>query len=81
MSAALLGGGYLLNATGFDVGLEGHQTDRTIILMRLCDIVIPIIASAIAIWAVAKYPITEARAREVRKELEHRRGAAGVAPA
>ncbi len=81
MSAALLGGGYLLNATGFDVGLEGHQTHRTIILMRLCDILVPSVTSAIAIWVVARYPITEARAREVRQELERRRGAVGVVPA
>lgn len=78
MSAALLGGGYLLNATGFDVGLEGHQTHRTIVLMRLFDILIPVVTSAIAIWVVATYPITEARAREVRQELERRRGAAGA---
>ena len=81
MSAALLGGGYLLNATGFDVELEGNQTDRAIVLMRFFDVVIPIVASAIAIWAVAVYPITEERAREVRQELERRRGAAGAAPA
>ncbi len=81
MSAALLGGGHLLNATGFDVELEGNQTDRTILLMRFFDVVVPIVSSAIAIWAVAVYPITEERAREVRQELERRRGEAGAAPA
>ena len=81
MSAALLGGGYLLNATGFDVELEGSQTPRAIFLMRVFDIVVPIIASAIAIWVVATFPITEERAHEVRQELERRRGTAGAAPA
>jgi GPH family glycoside/pentoside/hexuronide:cation symporter len=81
MSAALLGGGYLLNATGFDVELEGNQTPRTILLMRLFDIIVPIISSAIAIWVVAKFPITEERAHEVRQELERRRGKADAAPA
>ena len=81
MSAALAGGGLLLEATGFDVELEGGQTERAIFLMRLLDIVVPIVASAIAIWAVAAFPITEARAREVREELERRRGATGAAPA
>jgi GPH family glycoside/pentoside/hexuronide:cation symporter len=81
MAAALAGGGILLNATGFDVELEGNQTGRAIIFMRLFDIVIPIIASAIAIWAVAVFPITEERAHEVREELERRRGVAGAAPA
>ena len=42
MSAALLGGGHLLNATGFDVELEGNQTDRAILLMRFFDVVVPI---------------------------------------
>jgi len=74
MAAALAGGGYLLNATGFDVALEGAQTSRAILLMRLCDAGIPIVASLLAIWAVLTYPITEARANEVRAELERRRG-------
>ncbi len=76
MAAALAGGGYLLNATGFDVALGGEQSGRTIVLMRLCDAVIPILTSALAIWAVAAYPITEAKAHEVRAELERRRGKA-----
>jgi len=77
LSAALAGGGYLLNATGFDVALEGNQPDRTITLLRIFDAGIPMIASAIAIWAVARFPITEERAREVREELERRRGKPG----
>ncbi len=76
LSAALAGGGYLLNATGFDVDLGGNQADRTITLLRICDAGIPMVASAIAIWAVATFPITEAKAREVREELEARRGRA-----
>jgi len=78
MAAALAGGGYLLNATGFDVALGGGQTGRTIVLMRLCDAFIPILTSAIAIWAVATYPITEAKANEVRAQLERRRGKAAL---
>lgn len=76
MAAALAGGGYLLNATGFNVDLEGNQAPRTIFLLRLFDAGIPMLTSAIAIWAVAKFPITEERAREVREELEQRRGRA-----
>lgn len=78
MAAALGGSGYLLNATGFDVALGGQQLPHSITLMRLCDAAIPILSSAIAIWAVAAYPITEARANEVRRELERRRGKAIV---
>jgi GPH family glycoside/pentoside/hexuronide:cation symporter len=74
LSAALAGSGYLLNATGFDVNLDGAQAARTIVLLRIFDAAIPIIASAIAIWAVYTFPITEQRAYEVRQELERRRG-------
>ena len=75
MAGALAAGGYLLNATGFDVALDGNQTEQTIFLLRLFDAGIPVIFSAIAIWAVWSYPITEARANEIRAELEARRGA------
>jgi len=75
MAAALAGGGLLLEATGFDVALEGAQTDTTLLLMRLADILVPMIASAAAIWIVASYEITEEKAHEVRAELERRRGA------
>ncbi|MBK6898302.1 MAG: MFS transporter [bacterium] len=78
MAAALAGGGYLLNATGFDVALGGAQKPGTVTLLRIFDAGIPIIASAIAIWAVATYPITEARALAVRRELENRRGPTGA---
>jgi GPH family glycoside/pentoside/hexuronide:cation symporter len=76
MSVAIAGGGLLLNATGFDVALEGDQSERTIYLMRLFDALVPCIASGIAIWAIATFPITEESAHEVRADLEARRGAA-----
>jgi len=65
------------------VALEGNQAPQAIRMMRLCDAVIPIITSAIAIWTVMACPITEARANEVRTELGRRRGKAdltGAAP-
>ncbi|MEZ4468001.1 MAG: MFS transporter, partial [bacterium] len=74
MAAALAGGGFLLNATGFDVEAGGQQTGQTILLMRLCDAFIPELASALALWAVYAYPITEQTAARVRAELEARRG-------
>jgi GPH family glycoside/pentoside/hexuronide:cation symporter len=76
MAAALAASGFLLNGTGFDVALEGNQTDRAIHLMRLCDAFIPFTTSAIAIWLIATYRITEEKAHEVRMQLEARRGAA-----
>ncbi len=77
MAAALAAGGFLLNATGFDVALQSGQTEQTILNMRLCDVIIPMITSALAIWAIASFSITEERAYEVRRELEARRGGSG----
>jgi GPH family glycoside/pentoside/hexuronide:cation symporter len=74
MAAALAAGGFLLNATGFDVALGGEQAERTIFLMRIFDIFVPFVASGIAIWAITTYSITEEKAYEVRKQLEARRG-------
>ncbi len=74
MALALAGGGVLLNATGFDVALEGAQTARTIFLMRLFDVIVPMVSSALAIWAIATHTLTEEKAYEVRRQLEERRG-------
>jgi GPH family glycoside/pentoside/hexuronide:cation symporter len=42
--------------------------------MRIFDVAIPLVSSAIAIWLIASYPITEQKAHEVRLELEKRPG-------
>ncbi len=73
MAASLAGGGFLLNATGFDAALLAAQAPGSITLMRACDAFIPVIASFIAILAVWSYPVTEDVARAVRFELEQRR--------
>ncbi|MDX2183865.1 MAG: MFS transporter [Gemmatimonadaceae bacterium] len=78
MAAALAAGGFLLNATGFDVALGGAQSERTMLLMRLCDVFVPAVTSALAIWAIWTYPISEAKARETRDALEARRGTPGA---
>jgi GPH family glycoside/pentoside/hexuronide:cation symporter len=76
MAAALALGGFLLNGTGFDVALGGDQSAQTLLLMRLFDLFIPLVASGLAIWFVASYPITEEFAHGVRQQLEERRGQA-----
>lgn len=81
MAAAIAGGGLLLNLTGFDVALGGNQAADTLFLMRVFDVGIPIVASAIAIATVASYELTEAKAHEVRATLERRRGAPAAAGA
>lgn len=75
MAAALAAGGFLLNATGFDVDLGGEQTERTLFLMRVFDVTVPFFASIVALWLVASYGITEPKARAIRAALEERRGA------
>ena len=79
MAVALLGGGFLLNATGFDVKLEGNQTTETLFLMRLFDVITPMITSSIALLTVWTYSITEERAQEIRAALDARSAASAPA--
>ena len=78
-SIALGAGGFLLASTGLDIDLGANQAARTITLLRAYDAFIPLIASAIAIFAIYKYPVTESTALEVRAQLEQRRGAGAAA--
>lgn len=77
MSVAMFIAGILLNKTGFDVALDKlalPQAERTLFLLRVFDVGIPLVAAAIAILLVMAYGITEQRAYEIRAELERRRG-------
>ncbi|TQV71539.1 MFS transporter [Aliikangiella marina] len=74
MAAALAAGGFLLNTTGFDVALGANQTEDAIFLMRLYDVLVPVICSLIAIWVISTYEITEEKAHVIREQLEARRG-------
>ena len=78
MALSLALSGYALNFTGFDVNLGGGQSARTLFLMRLLDVGVPAATSALAIFLVARYPLTEAMAHEVRAKLEKRRGRAAT---
>lgn len=74
MAVALAAGGFLLNATGFEVELGGAQAESTIFLMRLFDAIIPLLCSLLAIWLIYLYPVTEDSAVAIREQLEARRG-------
>lgn len=65
--------GVLLVWTGFNVGLGSNQTTSTLLYMRFCDIGIPIITSLIAIYIIMTFDISEARAFEIRQQIERRR--------
>lgn len=73
-SAAIFVGGFLLYSTGLDPALGANQPEGTIFWLRFYDAFVPLIASAVAIFAVYWYPISEESAGEVRAELERRRG-------
>ena len=75
MALALAPSGILLNMTGFDIDLAGAQAEKTLFLMRIFDIAIPMVASAIAIWIIATYDLDEDKANTVRQALEARRNA------
>jgi glycoside/pentoside/hexuronide:cation symporter, GPH family len=74
MAIAGLLTGILLKASGFDVALAADQPVKTLFLLRVFDVGIPIVTSAIAIWIMITYKITEQKAHEIRTELEQRRG-------
>jgi GPH family glycoside/pentoside/hexuronide:cation symporter len=76
MAMAGLLTGIMLNASGFAVDL-GAQTERTLFLLRVFDVGVPLATSAIAIFVMLTYPITEQKAYEMREELELRRGKLG----
>jgi glycoside/pentoside/hexuronide:cation symporter, GPH family len=71
---AFFGAGVVLNLTGFNASLGGLQSDSTIIGMRMTLAVSTALWSVIAIWLLAYYPLTKARAYDIRDELEARRG-------
>ncbi|MCF7807467.1 MAG: MFS transporter [Candidatus Marinimicrobia bacterium] len=74
MALAGLLTGVLLKSSGFDVALGAAQGEETLFLIRLFDVGIPMLTSAIALWIIASYTLTEKRANEIRTELEFRRG-------
>lgn len=70
---ALVLGGAVLKMVGFDQTLA-QQTAETMTKLRVADIVIPAFTAGLAILVMWKYSLTEERAREIKAELEARRG-------
>lgn len=70
---ALVLGGAVLKFVGFDQNLAQQTTD-TITNLRLADIIIPALTAGLAILVMWNYNLTEERAREIKAELESRRG-------
>lgn len=70
---ALVLGGLVLKTVGFDQTLA-QQTAETMTNLRIADIAIPAFTAGLAIWVMWTYSLTEERAREIKAELESRRG-------
>lgn len=70
---ALVLGGLVLKLVGFD-GNAATQTAETLFQLRIADIFIPSITAGLAIVIMWKYSLSEQRAREIKEELEERRG-------
>jgi GPH family glycoside/pentoside/hexuronide:cation symporter len=74
MAAAIAASGVLLNLTGFDVDLGSNQASDTLLWMRIFDIVVPVVATLIAVLVMRNYRIDELLAKDIRTRLELRRG-------
>ncbi len=70
---ALVLGGAVLSAIGFD-GNAATQTVETLTQLRIADIVIPVVTAGLAIWVMWKYDLSEERAKDIKAQLEARRG-------
>jgi GPH family glycoside/pentoside/hexuronide:cation symporter len=75
-AAALAMSGYLLNFTGFLQDLGPNQSERTLYLMRVFEVGLPIVAYAAAILIIASYDLDRTKVDAIRAELEKRRGRA-----
>lgn len=73
-AATSLISGFLLNASGFNIGLGLNQTANALLKMRIFDIGIPIVTSLVAIFIIMTFGISEDKAYEIREQVERRRG-------
>jgi GPH family glycoside/pentoside/hexuronide:cation symporter len=73
LSASLVVSGALLGLTGFEESLGAAQSPSTFFWMRICDIVFPALFIALSILFIRKFPITEARAYEIKQQLAARK--------
>ncbi len=55
-------------------GIRPDERGPEDIRLRIFDVAIPVVTSAMALAIIATYSITEEKAHEIRTELESRRG-------
>ncbi|MFA7345398.1 MAG: MFS transporter [Terrimicrobiaceae bacterium] len=76
-SSAITGGisGMLLVWAGFVVHRGAEQSPHVMANLKLFYIGIPMVFLVLCLFAISRYPLTRERVREIRSELEKRRGA------
>jgi GPH family glycoside/pentoside/hexuronide:cation symporter len=67
--------GYMLNWAGYNATREAAQLPGVVDRLRLLYMLVPSVMAFLGIVCVFFYPITEARAREVRAALLQRKAA------
>ena len=72
LAAGPLVAGFILQSTGFDAELD-VQTERSMFLVRMWDIFLPMFIPFAALMCIKKYPLTEERAYEIKALLIERR--------
>jgi GPH family glycoside/pentoside/hexuronide:cation symporter len=65
----------LLGWIGFDSKLTGPQSEHTLFMIRFLFAVIPIAGLLCALIALFRFPLTQERMADIRRQLEQRRGA------
>jgi GPH family glycoside/pentoside/hexuronide:cation symporter len=78
VSLATIVSGYLQRFTGFVEG-SPTQSDATLFNLRAWEIGLPPVLCLVGVWLLAKYPLTEARAYEIKSLLAARKAAPAAA--
>lgn len=66
--------GVILDATGFDAELAGPQGESTLFWMRFLLAAVPVAGILISLYAIARFPLSKAKMKDIRAQLEQRRG-------
>ena len=74
LSIGAFAAGYILPMVGFDAKLGGAQRPETIVGIKIALAAIPLVGVALALMLVWRFPLTPERVREIRTQLEARRG-------
>ena len=66
--------GWVVVWTGFDVRAGAAQPEGVFTAMRICFSLIPAVGSLLALAAIRGWPLTRDRCREIRSQIEQKRG-------